>query len=214
VPVVLTRPQLEELLRETRGVQIVSFTARTNARLRKKDDAGNANPYPRAKKICRINGVIGAWDYGSTVRRQQLREMTAPQGSAERFCGPPMFRSGPRSWGRRIRGTAFVEHKGKLYLETKVQRRMALRYEDAGGAELTVEQVAPFLPKRKPATDHQGVTLEVELRDYKLASIESLSMSGQIYEIAADPPPKPKRKTRTKATPAPTAAGPRRRTKR
>ena len=171
-------PRLRSMLAGVRATQFVTIIARTDARLRKRK-----NPHWPVEKIARVNGAIG-WNYGLTVRRQQLRE-----GRKASFH--PM----QRDWGRRMKLPAsrnanplrglvpIIEHKGRLYLELKVERVLDVKYRGAEGDELTAEQVAPFQRARKSQAKHQGVTREIVLRDYALESIESITIGGRTYRV-------------------------------
>jgi hypothetical protein len=163
----LTIEQLKPLLASALGAQIITIVARTDARLRKTD-----NPFGHVEKITRVNGMVN-WNYGRAVRNQQLRE-----GSSG------VFRASERAWGTRLKNSPFVEHKGELYLEVKIQHVLSTRYENAVGVEIAAEQLASLLPTRHSNAAHQGVEREVILRDYALRNIETITLAGATYKIA------------------------------
>jgi hypothetical protein len=83
-----------------------------------------------------------------------------------------------------------IEHKGRTYLETKVESSLETRYIDASGNELAADDVRPFLPAR--GKSRQGTAREVVVRDYALDSIRSLRFRGEdhvmLQEVAATAP--------------------------
>jgi hypothetical protein len=168
---VLRHSELRELLSARRGAQIVTLTAVTDARLRK---TGNPLAMP-VLKVSRVNGIVN-WNYQLAVVNQQLRE-----GSAA-----PEFQPEPRAWGTRIPDSPFVEHKGNLYLELKVERSLGHNYRDSNGGLLDAAVVQPFLPAKRSNAEHQGVEREVVLRDYALSSIDQITVGGVSYQVALD----------------------------
>lgn len=176
--------QLRQMLATSRGSCFVTFVARTSARARK-----TANPHWPVTKLARVNGVIG-FNYGLTVRRQQLRE-------GRRLT----FKSEPRDWGNRMdpatpksampagrkkrrRGLCPLYcHKGRDYLDVKVERVLEVSYFAGDGREMRFDQVERFLPVRKCNAKHQGVRRQIVLRDYHLESIESITFNGNSYLV-------------------------------
>jgi len=131
------------------------------------------NPNPGARKISHVNGMVN-WVYENSVNRQRGRE----QGE-----DADLFVSHPRKWGTRIHGTPFVEHKGKLYVEMKVERVLGTRYEDADGQEISADAVAPFQSPKKGESARQGVEQEIILRDYGLDTITAVTFGGETLEV-------------------------------
>lgn len=169
----VTAEELKGLLLSRKGANFVSFESETDARLRK-----TGNPFGEVRKTSKVNGVIN-WEYAGAVNRQREREgrPVGDDGEVE------LFEPKPRKWGTRIKGTPFVENNGKLYVEVKVERTLAApTYRDADGHELTAEQVAPFMPKRKKSS-RQGVDKEVVLRDYSLGNIRRIKVNGEAFVV-------------------------------
>jgi hypothetical protein len=169
----VTAEALADLLMTIRGAKIVALETRTEPRLLAKHPASGApNPFKgNVVKISRVNGIIN-WRYGNSVNRQRVREGLAPD-----------FAAVPRKWGVRVPGTPLVEHDGRTYLELKVERFMEQRYESRDGRELNFASVEAYLPSR--SAGRQGVTREVIVRDYDLASIVSMRLDGVIYLVRA-----------------------------
>jgi len=166
----LTTTTLVELLATVKGATFATIIAETDAGLKK-----TGNPFGPVRKVSRVNVCLG-FQYESAVNRQRTREGTEAD-----------FQSAPRQWGTRIPGSMLVEHKGKLYLETKVEKSLGYVFLDANGKELTAEEVAPFLPARSKST-RQETEKEILVRDYALESLRSLSMGGEQYVMLQDVP--------------------------
>ena len=188
---VLTVKQLTEKLDAIRGASFVTITSRTEpAMVKFHRETGEPNPHYGATKISLTNGMVN-WCYGQSVNAQRLRE-----GNGEHFFPES------RRWGQRrfynaegqpvydrtasVRLSPFVDHKGWVYLELKVQNCIEHRYEAQDGTVLTDEDVAPYLPIK--GESRQGVEREVILRDYTLdkngvCNIIAITMGGETYHI-------------------------------
>lgn len=160
----ITKDNLRSLLSDIRGATFATLVTSTEPKLRK-----TGNTLGPVRKVSRVNVCLG-FQYENAVNRQRCREGSEPD-----------FESEPRQWGRKI-SPMFVEHKGKLYLETKVERSLDHRYIDANGAEIPEEAVAPFLPKRSPSTT-QETEKEILVRDYALDSILSVAFGGEEFVV-------------------------------
>ncbi|MBX2851783.1 MAG: hypothetical protein KTR15_08575 [Phycisphaeraceae bacterium] len=161
---IITREELTQRLGEQRGVTFATLTTRTDARCRK-----TGNPFGQVFKAARVNIAIG-YNYENSVNLQRQREGVANG-----------FEAQGRKWGEHGDG-CLVEHHGKFYLRCKVQKAISRHYEDADGTLLDPEAVKPFLPKRRSAPQ-QGVERELVERSYKLESILSIALDGQVYRI-------------------------------
>lgn len=165
----LTATGLVALLSEVKGATFATLITETDARLRK-----GGNPFGPVRKVSRVNVTLG-FQYEAAVNRQRTREGSEAD-----------FEAKPRQWGVRKPGTMLVEHKGKVYLETKVERSLSHVYLTASGQELTDEEVAPFLPAK--GASRQEVEREILVRDYDLESIRSLAFGGEQYVMLHDVP--------------------------
>lgn len=168
VSTIVSLAHLLGILAINRGARIVTFTAHTDARLRK---TGNPLPEKRATKIARVNGIVN-FKYTNSVNNQRERE-----GNDRDFVAQP------RAWGKRLAGYPFVAHNGNLYLEVKIERVLDVQFEDANGEPLAREQVAPFLPARHDSGETQGVDKAIILTDYKVQNIRELTIDGERYTI-------------------------------
>jgi len=165
----ITQTALIETLNDIKGATFATIITETDARLKK-----TGNPFGPVRKVSRVNVCLG-FQYEAAVNRQRAREDSATD-----------FEARPRQWGERTT-PMLVEHKGRTYLETKVQKSLGVTYIDSDGKELSREEVAPFLPARSKS--RQEVADEIIVRDYALDSIRSLAFGGEEYvmlqEVAA-----------------------------
>lgn len=167
----LTQEELVEYLIEApKRASFVNFVARTTPRMRKTD-----NPYwdseSRVWSIRKISKILPPslinFQYKNSVENQRERE----QG--EDF---EPFEPEPRSWGSRVEGTPLVEHKGRYYLEVKLEERES-RFVDLEGNEIPREEIEEFLySSSQPST--QKTEKEIRLRDFKISSIEEINVYG------------------------------------
>lgn len=153
--------ELKAALASRKGTSFVTIVALTDPRMRKR-----GNPYiGRVLKRSTVNGAIG-WIYQNSVNRERARENLEPD-----------FEAFPRKWGQRIKGTPFVEHKGKTYLELKVERALSTEYL-LDGEVVDKSVIEEWLPKRKPEGERQEVDRPIILRDYDLANIKAITFDG------------------------------------
>lgn len=183
----INHDQLHDILLDIRGATFVTIVARTVPKLLK-----TGNPYLGCTKVARVNGMIN-WVYANSVNNQRKRESTPVDKAGEVIPFVPEA----RRWGQRrfidsegnaiydsvaaVRLSPFVDHKGIVYLELKVERSIEYSYE-LNGEVITAEQIKPFLPKRKEGR-RQQVEKTVILRDYTLSNIEEISVNGEHYEL-------------------------------
>lgn len=172
----LTKTQLADHLMNLRGAKFTTIVAETDPRMRK-----TGNPYVGAKKVSRVNGVVN-WVYQNSVNNQRCRENQPLDQSGE----VEHFEPEPRKWGTRLKHDTghvapLVEHKGKRYLELKVERSLGHEYR-LNGEVVDSEAVAEFLPNRKEGA-RQKVDNPVILRDYSLENIVQITIDGVTYEV-------------------------------
>lgn len=161
--------QLRKNLEKKKGARIVSFIAETVPDMRK-----TGNPFiGKVKKVSHVNGLIN-WIYSNAVNRQREREEKVPDFVPLR-----------RSWGERLRGRPFVAHKGRLYLEVKVQKSIKHEYFIDGkpATEQEQEEIKSFLSKKEEGT-RQQLDNPVILRDYKLENIKQVSIDNHLLVVA------------------------------
>lgn len=93
---------------------------------------------------------------------------------------PDSFELGPRAWGQRIPGTAFVEHKGAHYLEVIFMRAGAVQYRLDG---VPVDEAAiEGLPQKRDSTGQGGLENQVAIRTFGLDSITALRANGKEWQ--------------------------------
>jgi hypothetical protein len=92
---------------------------------------------------------------------------------------PASFTLGERAWGKRIAGTAFVEHNGKYYLEVIFMNAGATEYL-LDGNPIAKAQIEG-LPVAS-VTGQGGLDNQVIIRTYALDSIIALRANGNEWK--------------------------------
>lgn len=155
-----------------RGAFPITIEALTVPTMRK-----TGNPYAgNCLKRSRVNGFAN-WIYSNSVNRQREREGTETD-----------FIAAPRQWGARVEKTPLVIHKGKMYLELKVEKSLGHQYETLTGKIIEASELAPFLSEKSEGSGRQGTEKEIVLRDYAIASIHAVSLDGRTYRVTHEPP--------------------------
>jgi hypothetical protein len=140
---------------------MVGFTSETVPRLL----AGN--PFINLVKSSRVGATL-CFDYEAAVNRQRIRE-----GKIADFVARP------RKWGKYIGKSPVVEHKGKLYLNAKINSSNAIYIAD--GKIVTDAEVYAWMGERHSGRQHVDKT--VESRDFSMENIRELRMDGVEYII-------------------------------
>jgi len=159
----ITIKALMDSLQEHKGTQFVTIVAKTQPKLLK-------NPLGPIFKVSRVNICVN-WNYRNSVNLQRMRE-----GNKDIFVPKP------RPWGTRLPNSPFVEHKGQLYLEAKVEKSLDHHYEMPNGDIIEDSKVTPYLPQRKQSSTQQ-TEKEIILRDYIVENIISITMQGETYLV-------------------------------
>jgi len=147
----LTQDQLRDALLALKGATPLTISALTEIKLDK---------YGVVKKLSRVNGISG-FSYRDSVRK----------------AGEPDFVPQPRQWGERLgKNGHLVHHKGRLYLNMKVEKSREPVYLVRSG---------PFLKTIRPAPDELPKRDEREIitRDYRLDHLQRISFGGKKYRI-------------------------------
>lgn len=156
----MTRKQFVEYLKEQQGATFATLTALVEPTIKSPKTSGMAG---RIKKRSRINCTLN-FIYGNSVNRQREREDKVAD-----------FTPNPRKWGQRIQGTTLVEHKGKVYVEAKVEKVYDTEYL-LDNEPVSYEKIAEFL-RPKSSKSRQGTDKQVILRDYNVENITEVNMN-------------------------------------
>ncbi len=162
----VTKEQFIEILSKVKGATPISFTARIDAKAKKKN-----NPFGEIFKVSRVSAFT-SFDYENSVIKQQIREGKSPD-----------FQASERAWGERV-SSALVKNKDKFYLVAKVERARSpiYFYNDNGVNKIVdVAKIREFLPVVKPTS--QGLEKEVIYRNYAIDNLISVSLNKEKYKI-------------------------------
>lgn len=199
---ILNRAELRDRLFGIRGATMVSFVARTDQSKTLK--GGKKNPLYGLIKVAYVNGTIN-WNYAAAVNRQREREADDVEEVAE-------FHAEPRSWGKRLHDVMATK-SGKnrllplvahipgqdmpenvtleelqaipvenLYLEFKPGNSIEYHYFH-NGKEISADEAHAQM-RDKNEGQRQEVENVVRVRDYKLVSIEQITIMGESYHLA------------------------------
>ena len=119
-------------------------------------------------KRSKINCTLNCF-YSNSVNLQRQREGKIPD-----------FIPQPRKWGIRLPNSPFVEYKGKLYLEVKVERVLSTKYY-LKQKLINYDTIKSFLLNKKKKS--QVTKKEIILRDYCLDNIKSITLRGQTITL-------------------------------
>ena len=163
----VTLGQIKQIVDEKRGTRPVTILAVTDPRLKK---TGLPDEWRAIRKHTVLNGMANHI-YGNSVNLQRMRE-----GIEEEFTPHP------RKWGERIPGTTWVQHKGGLYMELKVERVLSNKFM-LGDTEIPRDDLLPFLPVKSDSS-RQGTEKAIILRDFGLDKIREIKIGGVQYVLA------------------------------
>lgn len=146
---------------------------------------GKKNPFQGRVTKRMVNANVMA--FGNT--NSNAYENMVKRRLEEEGKDPEDFKLGPRTWGQRIAGTAFVEHNGEYYIEVIFMRPGKIEYLlDGKQIDIMVpplgEETWFDIPERKVNPNGQGGLSEknkVILRTYALDSIVEARANGQVY---------------------------------
>lgn len=162
------------LLLAKRGATILTFTAKTDARLKK-----TGCPFKGVKKLATVNALVN-FHYDEGVLRRLAKEGRSPDE----------FRRGESWHVPIIRGddtlTPFCQHKtqGGLYLRVLALKTLEESYETEDGQVLTRADVDAWLPK-DCGYENQGLDAPLVFKTYAVQNIQTITLDGQVYHVAA-----------------------------
>jgi len=151
---------LLEILTERKGAYPLTITTETRPRAK-----SPLNGQIVKKAI--INGFANI-NYEGAVNRQRTRENVSEA-----------FRSRPRASGEHVQGSPLIVKGKKHYLQIKVEKVLEEKF-FIRGREVSKESVQNFLIKSR--SSRQKVAKKVEIRDFLLENIKSVTLNGVKYD--------------------------------
>lgn len=172
----MTKAQaLQMILSDLKGTTFTSIDMSTEADLL----GGTKNPMKgHVRKVTKGGNVmIFGMKQGSAYDNMVKRRM------AQEGLDPTTFTLKPRSWGTRIEGTPFVEHKGETYLEVFFVHPGTSHYE-LDGKEIAPEFIEGLKPARAKGADQQGgIENEIMIRTIKCENILKIRADGNEHTL-------------------------------
>lgn len=160
--------ELKTLLLNSTGAVISTLDTKTIPRMRKTN-----NPFiGDCFKVSTVNVIIN-FNYENSVNRQRDREESATD-----------FKGQERKWGT-YEGGVFVQHKGNMYLQAKVEKVLNTKYIHEDGSlysESDVSKLKEYFPPHNPSKT-QDLQREVVMRNYKIDNIIGIRCYGKSYKV-------------------------------
>ena len=150
---------------QVKGTSFVTIYAETIPKIKK-----TGNPFKTVYKRTKMTGVIG-FDYGNSLNKQASKD-----GLGDREAKP-------RAWGTLSDNRIWVEHKGKKYLQMKVESSSSPIYLDENRNEIPKEKIAPFLYERNVTSSQQDLSKEIVVRDISVSNITSVVFNKNHWHV-------------------------------
>lgn len=167
----INQAEFRNVIESIRGVSFASIQSVTELDMRK-----TGNPFHgKIAKVSKILAIVGNWNYERSLENQAKRENVETE-----------FEIKPRKWGFRLNDSGIVEHKGRMYLECKVEKSFDSRIVWFDGRYVSnsdIETIRSFMPIRKESSTQDAIGKKVILRDYAFDSIRKIKLGGITYRI-------------------------------
>lgn len=164
---------LQSLLADVNGNTIISIDTVTIPTL----TGGKSNPMQgKIRKVMIGGNVMVFTNKNSNGYENMVQRRLAQEGK-----DPESFELGERSWGERIKGTPFVEHKGQMYLEVIFLRPGKSHYEH-GVRPIDARDIIG-LKEAGETGDQGGLVNKVIIRTFKADSISAITINGQRHVL-------------------------------
>lgn len=174
------RQDLDHLIASIRGATFASLDTVTEPTIR----GGHSNPFVgRVAKHTLGGSVILFTNQRSNGYENMVRRRLEQEG-----IEPDSFVLGERPWGIRIPDTPYVTHNGKMYLECIFLRKGTEEYrwsvppEHRNGLPPEIDVIPKeYIIGLKDRTEAEqgGLTNKVNLRVYRLDSIQAIRLMGE-----------------------------------
>jgi hypothetical protein len=164
---------LETIFGQVNGSSIISIDTETIPVLL----GGKKNP---------MQGQIRKVTIGNNVMVFQNKNTNAYENMVERRLigegkDPTAFQLSPRSWGRRIEATPFIEHNGAMYLEVIFLRAGVTHYEH--GVRPIDKEMIEGLNEKAVEAEQGGLDNKVVIRSFKFDSVRAVKVNGVLHII-------------------------------
>lgn len=153
------------------GTTFISIDTETDVKL----TGGKKNPMQgRVKKRVTGSNVMVFQNKNTNGYANMVRRRLEKEGK-----DPDSFELKPRTWGKRLKGTPFVEHKGEYYIEVIFLHPGKTEYLLDG--KVVPKDVIVGLPPAKKEAHQGGLDNKVIIRTYKVSSIKGITIDKQHY---------------------------------
>lgn len=166
---ITTSEAIRIIQRNVNGTMAVSIDTDTEVD-KSMNKTGNPFYGMGIRKLSTLNGLIG-FDYENSVNNQAARE------------GLEARTAKPRKWGVLTDDRLFVVHKGKWYLQMKVQSATNVRYQYPDQRPIDVAVLEDFMPEKARSSTQADLTKEVCVRDITMSNITAMRFKCAEYDI-------------------------------
>lgn len=149
----------------------------TEPAMRKTHPEDRSKPNPHFGRVTKHMAGANVGVYGNL--KTNAYENAVNRGLAEEGKGSEMFVVGPRAWGHRIPGTAFVEHKGKLYIEMLFKHSGEVEYR-LDGKPISKEEIIGL--QESPGGEQGGLEDKVIIRTFAVENIVTVRADGKEWK--------------------------------
>ena len=160
-------------LKTRKGSEFASILSVSPAKLLKKSrDTKEPPPWKELHKVSKVSGILN-FRYENSVNNQRERE-----------GHPEVFEAQSRAWGEHVLRddgslSCLIKHRGKHYVELKVQNTVFSYYVDDEGNRYTRSEIADFLQRKSSESSRQELEEPVIVRDYRLDHVVSIRFGNE-----------------------------------
>jgi hypothetical protein len=163
---------LFDLVNQVRGSSFMGLTTETKVKLK----GGKKNPMQgRVTKVTENSNVMIFSNCAKSGYEEMVKRRMKEEGK-----NPNDFTLKPRTWGKRIEDTPFIEHNGKKYLECIFITPGKSKYL-LDGKEIDKEDIEgmPEESENRGSSAQGGIENQVIIRTYAIDSIRYLKLKGK-----------------------------------
>lgn len=165
---------LKRAIGEIAGASFVGMDTLTDVKLLKGGRAATNPHYGRVKKLMTGANVMVFTNENSNGYENMVKRRLAAEGK-----DPGTFTVSPLTWGTRIEGTPFLEHKGEKYIQVIFHRDVAPKIEYLLDGQVTDKDTIQGWPAERENTGQAGLENHVPVRAFKVSSIVAVRHNGR-----------------------------------
>jgi len=163
---------IRQIMQSVNGASFIGIDTTTDVKLK----GGKKNE---------LQGLVEKVTIGSSVMVFQNKTKNGYHEMIKRRLekegkSPDSFELGPRSWGTRMEGIPFVEHKGEYYLEVIFLHSGNSHYEVMGHV-VSANHIEGLPESRSESSGQGGLEDKVVIRTFKVSSITKITINKETF---------------------------------